>query len=92
MYNCVHTCYKSRLLYYSNVIVTTYFRNYKVLIFTDFSILPPYIYVLNKSIPQNSKIFLFTIVLFQDAVLCGNNGRVLMKRECVPEQVTHGLI
>jgi hypothetical protein len=46
LYNSVHTCYKSRPSYYSDVIVTTYFRYYKALIFTDFSIPPSYIYAL----------------------------------------------
>jgi len=46
----------------------------------------------NNSILRNSQIFLFAVWLFQDAVLRGNDGRVIMKGECVPEHVTHGLM
>jgi hypothetical protein len=45
-----------------------------------------------NSFLQNSKIFLFIIWLFHDAVLSGNDGVVIMNGECVPEQVTDGLI
>lgn len=92
LYNSVHTCYKPRPSYYSNVIVPTYFRYYEAVIFTDFLFLHHIFTHYNNSILQNSEIFLFIIWLFQDAVLCGNDGRVIMKGVCVPEQVTHGLI
>ena len=70
----------------------TYFKYYEVVIFTDFLFLHRIYMHYNNSILQNSKIFLFIIWLFQDAVLCGNDGRVIMKLVCVPEQVTLGFI